>query len=963
MSLTHVRQRESAEAHDQVRLLANAVSLLTANRSLASGSISIGSDGVSLRTGATVPYTVDGVFASLAATDNLWTPRGPTVAPNQVQKYLLCVDANGQPVVAIGTPTTTADRVVLPGPSQALAIIGVAVVATGPTTSFVPGTTALGAMGVTTTIYNGFDRSLLPLTSPGGSIDASSSVEPDAVSTPNAPTVGSVSVSSPSTLTYPVTADTAGGIPATVFAEVDEAGTGTWVAQTAVAWTGGLGDTQSVQVTGLTASTDYTGKIRFRLGNAAGSSDASDPVSDGTTAASSPAINTTTGQYIGDSNGAIPSAFDWFDRYADDAEFRTKIAHYGSNTPADTLSTYDDPTKWGTAPDNSSALYGDGRWPDLCEISASVTSAIDGAKMLDVRIVGANNGASSPTPNLSIGLPYHHAHVWLWRRWRAKAPFTQVGDADSTDGIAFNNGTSPYSSAQNPAFKESMAVNYPNGWSSRGAYEVANGTGKTVDLSFTVNYGAGAVGIAETNIGTYTTQYSDDLEYDTLIQFTIDGANLTATVWQKKASDPNSSFAKIGDTLTGNTGANPTASIASVSVLCLNYNQSRATDLHCYTPGWAVFDGANPNADGSDDPFGVLGSPAVAAPDAPTATDATDQSSTTLTFPVTTAATGDAATSIVVEQDISGTWTEIDDVSCTVPQGSPQNVVVTGLTADTAYPSAFRFKGRNSGGDSAASSTVSGTTTPASSLPSLPTETNLVQRIISLAGTDTTTDTQPVGEWDDQSANATAYTQSTGTSKPTYVASSQNSLPGIAFDSGDWLQAAAALAALNVKYWTMYVIAKPNGGTGTDRRIFSNEDQANFAGYATGLDNNDHWAVWYGTGAANSKVVGSLADSSAHQLCLIYDDDGTNIVSNVKIGIYVDGVGIDGLANSYVPQSTQPPAVGTRSDSPGTANGTAVVYEILLFASNTDHSAAHVDATRQTFFAYAASEWGVPDNS
>lgn len=100
---------------------------------------------------------------------------------------------------------------------------------------------------------------------------------------PDTPTVGSSSAQSSSTLSYPVTDPGTGGVPTKVFAEVDENGTSSWVAQSEINWTQGGGGTQTVVVTALTAAKNYTGKIRFKLKNLTGTSSASSTVADGTT--------------------------------------------------------------------------------------------------------------------------------------------------------------------------------------------------------------------------------------------------------------------------------------------------------------------------------------------------------------------------------------------------------------------------------------------------------------------------------------------------------------------------------------------------------------------------------------------------------------------------------------------------------------------------------------------------------
>lgn len=103
-------------------------------------------------------------------------------------------------------------------------------------------------------------------------------------SAPDQPAVGAGTNPTSSTLDVPVTGTGPyGGTPTTVALEVYN-GT-SWVRQTAVSWTGGKTATQTVTATGLSASTDYTGKIRAVTSTSAGDSSASSAIPSGTTAA------------------------------------------------------------------------------------------------------------------------------------------------------------------------------------------------------------------------------------------------------------------------------------------------------------------------------------------------------------------------------------------------------------------------------------------------------------------------------------------------------------------------------------------------------------------------------------------------------------------------------------------------------------------------------------------------------
>lgn len=125
----------------------------------------------------TANYLAGGVPSTKAATDPLWTLTGPTVPFNSWQKYYLYLDAAGVASVQEGVPSNvSAAAVGVPGdpfgwsvivngataPSSK-AIIGSVTVKTDATHTFIPGTTALNAAGITATFQEGFDPNAIPL--------------------------------------------------------------------------------------------------------------------------------------------------------------------------------------------------------------------------------------------------------------------------------------------------------------------------------------------------------------------------------------------------------------------------------------------------------------------------------------------------------------------------------------------------------------------------------------------------------------------------------------------------------------------------------------------------------------------------------------------------------------------------------------------------------------------------------
>jgi hypothetical protein len=100
-----------------------------------------------------------GVANPVAATDNAWTLTGAVLAVSSFRRYLLLVDASDVFTVLASADSTVgasscrwASR-----PANGQAILGVLTVATDSTHTFTPGTTLLGAAGITATYIDGID--------------------------------------------------------------------------------------------------------------------------------------------------------------------------------------------------------------------------------------------------------------------------------------------------------------------------------------------------------------------------------------------------------------------------------------------------------------------------------------------------------------------------------------------------------------------------------------------------------------------------------------------------------------------------------------------------------------------------------------------------------------------------------------------------------------------------------------
>ena len=163
MAIKTVVQTGSQTARDEVRTLANTIALLLANDTLTAAGCATATVTSQAKTTNTLTYTIDGAYKTKAATDNFWTLSGVTVPVASVQKYYLLIDGSGAASVVQGVPASTAAGVVLPFPPQSKAIAGVLTITTDATHTFIPGTTLLGATGITAAFNDGYDPSTLSL--------------------------------------------------------------------------------------------------------------------------------------------------------------------------------------------------------------------------------------------------------------------------------------------------------------------------------------------------------------------------------------------------------------------------------------------------------------------------------------------------------------------------------------------------------------------------------------------------------------------------------------------------------------------------------------------------------------------------------------------------------------------------------------------------------------------------------
>ncbi len=167
--------------------LANALAVLQLSQILTAPGVITATVTSQVKTANTLTYLINGIFKSKGATDNFWTlgvaGSATVVAASMFQKYVLLIDDAGAATVQEGTAGQTAATVTwtnvanlgpyspiltMMGPNKAIA--GVLTVATAAATTFTPGTTLLGAAGITATYIDGIDVSLLPLITVGANL-------------------------------------------------------------------------------------------------------------------------------------------------------------------------------------------------------------------------------------------------------------------------------------------------------------------------------------------------------------------------------------------------------------------------------------------------------------------------------------------------------------------------------------------------------------------------------------------------------------------------------------------------------------------------------------------------------------------------------------------------------------------------------------------------------------------------
>ena len=118
--------------------------------SLTAAGLAEGTNNATFKTTNTLAFTNNGVFKSKAATDNLTFSTGHTTVPqNSACLFGVWIDGSGNVTTSQGPIGAAGDPCPVPGaPASNVTLVGLIKVTTGATT-FVPGTTDLGAANVT----------------------------------------------------------------------------------------------------------------------------------------------------------------------------------------------------------------------------------------------------------------------------------------------------------------------------------------------------------------------------------------------------------------------------------------------------------------------------------------------------------------------------------------------------------------------------------------------------------------------------------------------------------------------------------------------------------------------------------------------------------------------------------------------------------------------------------------------
>ena len=141
------------------------------NLCLAKAGLAIATTTTKIKTANAIDYAINGVLYTKAATDNIAMTAADAQAAGTSCLYLVCIDKDGNVTTVKGDEVSTDDvtsgKSVLTWPqptSNDVVTIGAVRVDTSASVTFIAGTTALDAAGITDTYYDLFAIPAQPLT-------------------------------------------------------------------------------------------------------------------------------------------------------------------------------------------------------------------------------------------------------------------------------------------------------------------------------------------------------------------------------------------------------------------------------------------------------------------------------------------------------------------------------------------------------------------------------------------------------------------------------------------------------------------------------------------------------------------------------------------------------------------------------------------------------------------------------
>ena len=118
--------------------------------SLTAAGLAEGTNSATFKTVNTLTYTSNGIFKSKAATDNLTFTAGTALAASQACLFAVWITSGGTVSTTQGPIVAADDPCPVPGQVTAnTTLVGLIKVVTDSATTFTPGTTDLGATGIT----------------------------------------------------------------------------------------------------------------------------------------------------------------------------------------------------------------------------------------------------------------------------------------------------------------------------------------------------------------------------------------------------------------------------------------------------------------------------------------------------------------------------------------------------------------------------------------------------------------------------------------------------------------------------------------------------------------------------------------------------------------------------------------------------------------------------------------------